>query len=165
MSDLTEAAAAALRVRAMKSSTSLCRQVCPQRCLAVARSRLRGSHPLMRSSGPCRRRRTSGWHCAFPFRRCRTKWPGGSPRSPPPLFHRIRSRNKALTRQMEESRNDSKIGLTCEDSDAQDGTVEFKRWLTDGEAIRVGRNSLSWRAHCTCGRCSRDRWGGRLRST
>jgi DNA ligase (NAD+) len=38
---------------AMKSSTSLCRQICPHRCFEPGRSRLREFHPLTRSSPSC----------------------------------------------------------------------------------------------------------------
>ena len=31
------------------------------------------------------RRRTNGWSVSFPLRKCRTKWPGGSPAPPVPL--------------------------------------------------------------------------------
>jgi hypothetical protein len=51
-------------VRAMNSSTSLCRQVCPQRCFIPGRSRLREFHPLTRNSPPCSEA-TNQWFVCF----------------------------------------------------------------------------------------------------
>jgi hypothetical protein len=51
-------------VRAMNSSTSLCRQVWPHRCFMPGRSRLRELHPLTRNSPPCSEA-TNQWFVCF----------------------------------------------------------------------------------------------------
>jgi len=51
-SSLADWGARIVSALAIKSSTSLCRQVCPQRCFDPGRSLLRVLHPLIRSSPP-----------------------------------------------------------------------------------------------------------------
>jgi len=50
--------------RAMKSSTSLCRHVCPHKCFDPGRIRFREFHPLTRISPPCSLA-TNQWFVCF----------------------------------------------------------------------------------------------------